>query len=199
MAETLVQPQTAVEFFREQLARAMEHQQVSTSAFTEFYLVNLLATCVRAAQAPGREPGFDETPLALTYVRALQAARTERARLLRGLGDTALFTAGFFGDSLARRLVDFDYYRALGGRAYTRLCADAPSTGFDARVFGELAGRFTQFADVLAEVSERTHVATQQSIVKLYERWRRTGSRRAARLLAERGITPVAASSERPQ
>lgn len=199
MAEALVHEQAAIEFFREQLTRAMEHQQVSTSAFTEFYLVNLLATCIRAADLPGREPGVDEMPLAALYVRALQASRAERARLLRAMGDTALFTAGFFADSLTRRLVDFDYYRALGGRAYARLSEDELGPGFGAQVFGELAGRFTQFTDLLAEVSENSRVATQQSIVKLYERWIQTGSRRAARLLAERGITPLAPAEVRLQ
>ena len=38
MAEKLVREETPIEFFREQLERAMEHQKVSTSAFTEFYL-----------------------------------------------------------------------------------------------------------------------------------------------------------------
>lgn len=199
MAEALVRGQTVIEFFHEQLARAMEHQQVSTSAFTEFYLVNLLATCMRAAGGPGESPGLDEAPLAVTYVRALQASRSERARLLRAMGDTALFTAGFFADSLTRRLVDFDYYRAMGGKAYARLSTDELGAGFGPHVFGELAGRFTQFTDVLAEVSENTRLATQQSIVKLYERWVQTGSRRAARLLAERGITPVAPAEGRLQ
>ena len=39
----LVRDVTPVEFFREQLEKALEHQRVATSAFTEFYLVNLLA------------------------------------------------------------------------------------------------------------------------------------------------------------
>ena len=43
MSERLVSGETPVEFFREQLGKAMEHQRVATSAFTEFYLVNLLA------------------------------------------------------------------------------------------------------------------------------------------------------------
>lgn len=199
MAEAIVHEQTATEFFREQLERAMEHQRVSTSAFTEFYLVNLLATCMKAAERTRPGAGFDETPLAVTYGLALRAARAERARLLRGLGDTALFTAGFFADSLARRLVDFDYYRTLGGKAYARLSEDGVAPGFGQSVFGELAGRFTEFADLLAEVSESTRVATQQSIVKLYERWTQTGSRRAARLLAEQGITPVPPGEARLQ
>ena len=42
MPEKLVRQESAVQFFREQLVKAMEHQRISTSAFTEYYLVNLL-------------------------------------------------------------------------------------------------------------------------------------------------------------
>jgi hypothetical protein len=193
MPESLVRDQTPLEFFKEQLAKAMEHQRVSTTAFTEHYLVNLLAVCVRGEALPAAEAGFDETPLGLLYVRAVQASRHERARLLRLMGDSALFVSGFFADSLAGKLVDLDYYRAMGGRAYARLGHEG-TLPFGPNVFRELAGRFTEFADVLAEVSEQSRLARPASVLKLYERWVMTGSRRAARLLAEQGIAPVAGS-----
>jgi hypothetical protein len=195
MPESLVRDETPLEFFREQLGKAMEHQRVSTSAFTEYYLVNLLAACVRGEALPAEEPGFDETPLALLYVRAVQASRHERARLLRLMGDTALFVSGFFADSLQGKLVAVDYYRTMGGRAYSRLGQEG-SLPFGPNVFLELAGRFVEFADVLAEVSEQSRLAHPASVLRLYERWAMTGSRRAALLLAEQGIAPVAPPSE---
>jgi len=192
----LVRDETPMEFFREQLEKAMEHQKVSTSAFTEYYLVNLLSACVHG-DLPPSEPGFDETPLAVLYIRAVQSSRAERTRLLRAMGDTALFVSGFFADSLSRGLVDLGYYKAMGGHAYARLSREDRSVG--ATVFSELSGRFAEFADVLAEVSEASHLATNQSVVRLYERWVQTGSRRAATLLAERGIAPVLPGEGRPQ
>jgi len=189
MPEGLVRGETAVEFFREQLAKAMEHQRVSTSAFTEYYLVNLLAAFMRGDQLPGREPGYDEVPLALLYLRALDASRHERARRLRATGDAALFLSGFFADSLVDKEVGVRYYVALGGRAYSRLSRDHEGpTRMGPAVFSELAGRFRQFADVLAEVSEASRLSTPVSVVRLYERWLRTGSTRAASLLVEQGI-----------
>ena len=128
--------------------------------------------------------------MAVLYVRAVQASRHERAKLLRTMGDTALFVAGFFADSLSCGLVDLDYYRSMGGRAYARL-GDEEDRTFSPGVFRELAARFMQFADLLQEVSETSRLTSQASVVKLYERWARTGSRRAALLLAERGIAPV--------
>jgi hypothetical protein len=198
MSKQLVRGETPVEFFREQLERAMEHQKVSTSAFTQYYLVNLLAGCVRG-ELPPSEPGYDETPLALLYVRAVQSSRRDRARLLRSMGDTALFVSGFFAESLSRRLVDLDYYKAMGGFAYSRLARDEDPRVFGPEVFSELSGRFTQFADLLSEISETAHLSSNASLVRLYERWVQTGSRRAAALLAERGLTPMGPGDGRPQ
>jgi hypothetical protein len=197
MAETLVR-ETPMEFFRAQLEKAMDHQKVSTSAFTEYYLVNLLAACVNGELLPPAEAGYEETPLALLYVRALTASRFERARLLRTTGDHALFVSGFFSDSLSRKLVDLDYYRAMGGRAYSRLSREEDAAGFH-EVFSELAERFMLFADLLSEVSEATRLTDNRSVLRLYERWLQTGSRRAAVLLAERGIAPVDPGEGRPQ
>ena len=198
MSERLVRNETAVEFFREQLERAMDHQKVSTSAFTQFYLVNLLAGGLRG-ELPPSEPGYDETPLAVLYVRAIQSSRRDRAKLLRAMGDTALFVSGFFADSLGGRLVDLDYYKAMGGFAYARLARDEDPRVFGPEVFSELSGRFTQFADLLSEISEQSHLASNQSVLRLYQRWIQTGSRRVAALLAERGITPVIPGESRPQ
>jgi len=197
MPEVVVSENTPALFFRDQLITAMEHQRVSTSAFTESYLVNLLSAFAKGEKLPSREPGFDETPLALLYARALTATRYERAVLLRTTADTALFVSGFFADSLSGGPADLRYYASLGGRAYAHLGREHeredPS---GTSVFVELSGRFRQFVDVLSEISEKTRLTTPLSVVRLYERWLATGSARAAALLAEQGITPGVPSTD---
>jgi hypothetical protein len=194
MRQRIVRDETAVAFFHDHLLAAMGHQRLATSAFTECYLVNLLAAFARGERMPGREPGFDETPLALLYARALEATGWERARLLRTTADTALFVSGFFADSLPRGGGDLHYYAMLGGGAYARLGCDHERGGrVTTGVFTELARRFRDFVDLLAEVAERTMITSPMSLVRLYERWRKTGSRRAAVLLARQGITPAVA------
>jgi uncharacterized protein YjiS (DUF1127 family) len=194
MRERVVRAKTAVAFFHEQLLAAMNHQKVSTSAFTEFYLVNLLAAFVAGRRLPGREPGFDETPLALLYTRALEFSGWERATRLRATADTALFISGVFPESLPRGDLDLGYYASLGEQAYARLGRDherqAPAaTG----VFTELASRFREFMDLLGEIGEKTRLSTPASLVRLYERWRQTGSRRSALLLLDQGLAPALA------
>jgi len=194
MADTVLASDTPMEFFRSCVIEAMRNQRVSASAFTEYYLVSLLASCMRSDRLPAREPGYVETPLALLYARAFQASDLERARRLRALGDAALFITGFFPDAHLGRAVDHRYYRRLGGRAYAHLSQEDSLT-FAPDVFGELAERFSEFADVLSEVADHTRGSGDDTLVGLYERWRRTGSARIARQLARGGATPQAGDS----
>src|SRR5262249_11275098 len=164
MVDRLVRGGAPLEFFREQLGLAMEHQKVSTSAFTEYYLVNLLAACVRGESLPQREPGYDETPLALLYLRALDASRHERARMLRAMGDTALFISGFFADSLTDKHADLRYYRTLGGMAYERLSRDHEQDhAIGPAGFTELAARLRAFADAPSAGSQARPPPTPRS------------------------------------
>ena len=59
-------------------------------------------------------------------------------------------------------------------------------------VFAELADKFVEFVDVLTEVSERTSCASNVDLLRLYEKWLKTGSPRSGQLLVERGVVPNA-------
>jgi hypothetical protein len=56
-----------------------------------------------------------------------------------------------------------------------------------------------EFVDVLSDVSARTSLTNDADLLRLYEKWVRTGSKRNGDLLAERGIVPNAAASLRVQ
>jgi hypothetical protein len=102
--------------------------------------------------------------------------------------------SGFFQEALNRKLVGVDYYIQLGGSAYGELAryfrVYRHSDVFG-DVYGELGTKFPKFVDVLAEISERTSVTTDLSLVQLYERWLRTGSEWMERRLREHGVIPV--------
>ena len=57
-------------------------------------------------------------------------------------------------------------------------------------VFAELGDKFVGFVDVLSEVSERTGCSSNADLLRLYEKWLKTGSRRSGQLLVERGVVP---------
>jgi len=182
------------EFFRESVSEAMQRQHVDADDHTAHYVVNLLTLFARSEALFDDTPdGRELTPVARILAEGLAAeAVPERNYALQRVGDVSLFVAGFLGDSLARKLVDIDYYVRMGGSAYGAL-ADNVRGSVRGRVFGnvfaELAAKFQAFVDVLADIREEAR-PTQRDILRLYETWIRTGSRRAARQLRACGIEP---------
>lgn len=192
MAEALVRNESPVEYFRELVELAMKRQHLAAGERTSFYLVNLLTGFVhfdRSATPP------EDEALGVRFVRALHAAGVRQRDELRQIGDRSLFISGFFADSLARGLVDVDYYIYLGEYAYGSLARQGDGTFGD--VFDELSGKFAAFVDVLGEVSERSALASNADLLRLYERWLRTRSPRSGELLAARGIVPNASVGNR--
>lgn len=190
---TLKSPQ---EFFKDLLAGAVQNQKVPLGEMTEFYLVNLLSRFMdtEALFSRNEEGQLEQEPLALILARALEGDREQRARALRRLGDNSLYVAGFFGDSLSRKVVDVDYYIAMGGSAYgalARMTRERPTGGAFGGLYEELCQKFTAIVDLFAEISERVSVSSNLGVVRLYERWVRTGSERLTRLLAEQGVIPT--------
>src|SRR5256712_6991899 len=54
----------------------------------------------------------------------------------------------------------------------------------------ELADKFRLLVDLLNEVSERTLASTDAGLIRLYERWMKTGSERLAAVLVRQGVVP---------
>jgi hypothetical protein len=187
---TLVaQPQ---DYFRELITEALGKQKVSTQPETEFYLVNLLNQFMTTDRLYARNPegGVREEALAIMVKEALEQPQPHtQSALFRHIGDVSLYTAGFFQESLNRKLVDVDYYIGMGGTAYQHVAIRTDEEALKS-IYEELANKFGALVDVLAEVSDRTTPRTEKDILRLYELWVRTRSERAAKALQEAGILP---------
>jgi hypothetical protein len=183
------------EYFRQSVAASLQRNEVAVEAETCGYVSDLLTLYARSeALFEQGESGPELKPLALVLAAAAEAGRAEHYRALQRVGDQSLFIAGFLGDSLATRLVDVDYYVSMGGSAYQALSAGSQSTlrgRVLAQVFAELARNFLEFVDALADLRE-TACDANEDLLRLYETWTRTGSRRAARRLRAHGIEPQA-------
>ncbi len=180
----MVRRESAVEYFKELVDGAIAHQRVAANELTTFYLVQLLADFLeRRSDGPD-----DSEPLALQLAQALDSGGMRQRAGLKHIGDVSLFVSGFFSDSLRRKLVDVGYYASIGGFAYHTLSRYESHTL--ARVFAELGEKFPAFVDILTEVSERSSCTTDADLLRLYEKWLKTGSRRSGQLLLERGVVP---------
>jgi hypothetical protein len=169
------------EFFKDAVSRAIRNQGVAATEHTEFYLVNLLSDFSRTPLPGG--------PLAIKMCEGLSALPGERAQKLREVGDTSLFVSGFFPDSLNRSLVDVDYYMGMGEIAYahlSRMLRGAQGEAFG-EVFCELSDKFARFVEVLSEVSD-TATGGPVDVLRLCEKYVKTGSESVLRKLARRGV-----------
>ncbi len=189
------------EFFRESVDEALARQKLEADDHTVHYVVNLLTLFTRAEElyrdAP---PCRGMPPLARLFADASDAdSEFDRDRYLQRLGDVALFMAGFFPDYFERRPVGVDYCIRMGGAAYGTLAERSrgvPGPRALGDIFEELACKFAAFVDVLGEIADLGRQYTSRDILRLYDLWLTTGSRRARARLDALGVPSAAASSE---
>lgn len=185
-----ISTEAPAEMFKDLVEEALDRQGVETSEDSTVYLVHLLDSFVRPDgkyAAVGARPG---QPLAEIFLSAVRSDGSRRITGLRFTGDLALFLVGFFSESLRRGAVGVDYYSRLGGSAYGTLSQLSGSSGA-AELFEELATNFVRLADVICEVSETCSLTDHRDLLRLYERWHRTGSQHSAERLRDRGIHVV--------
>ncbi len=191
MSASIAVAPSMTQFFHEVVNDALRARHVEATAEASGYLVGIL--CDYAHPDEGLHSTFSE-PLTFLLRDALEATGTERLRRLRSLGDGVLYALGFFGEHLTQRGADRKYIEQVGATAYQHAAAMIrvrASRAGDPPIFSELATKFERFAAVLGDVAEETigtMVRDSQSLVKVYERWIRTGSTRLADELGLHGI-----------
>ena len=159
-----VLPHASVDaFFHEVVTEAARAVELEASEPAEWYLVSLLGDFAKAR--------ISDDALALKLVGAREAEPAERVRTLKEVGDTSLYISGFFAESLGRKLVDAEYYMAMGSRAYAELAGRLGGSLTD--VYRELSAKFPRFVDVLTEVRRRCDFLGAD-VTRLYEVWVRT-------------------------
>lgn len=150
-------------YFYEVLNESLEAVQVEATEPAGWYLVSLLGDFTRTR--------LPDAPLALRLAEAQLASPAERVKTLKEIGDTSLYVAGFFAESLSRKLIDVDYYIGLGRGAYAELAGQLSGSLTD--VYGELSEKFPAFVDVLGEIRRRVDFASAD-LITLYQQWLRT-------------------------
>jgi hypothetical protein len=166
------------EFFHEVVTDALSVVELDASEPASWYLVGLLGDFAKAR--------LTDQPLGLVLAQPGDDPG-ERVRNLKQVGDTSLYVAGFFAESLTRSLIDVDYYVGLGQNAYAQLARSLGHNKSITEVYEELAAKFPRFVDVLAEVRKRVDFATTD-VQRLYEIWLRTRDEWVEKKLKAAGV-----------
>jgi hypothetical protein len=193
---TIVAAHSVSHFFFEAVEDALRQQRVDATDGATRYLVALLSDYVHPDRRAGEAM---ERPVTLLLDEAVNTPDpADRFQRLRTIGDGVLYGCGFFADHFEARGVDAKYVRGLGTRAYGEAGAmlrrgpeKQESAGPD--LFAELADNFDAFVGVLTDVADATVATGMESprgLLKVYERWLKTGSDRLASALTRRGVVP---------
>jgi hypothetical protein len=186
-------------FFEELLSQALQERQANATEAATTYLVALL----RDYAHPAREAAQPLSgSLTLLLAEALDSAGSERFERLKALGDGVLYVRGFFPDHLSTRGVALDYVDAVGARAYDGAASmlRRGGGGHALHLFEELSQNFDSFAGVLHLIADRFHanaaLSSESGVLKVYERWLKTGSSQLAAVLGMQGLVPVRSNGE---
>src|SRR5918998_382116 len=98
MAESLVRAENPVEFFKEQVEAACEHQHLHPQPLTSYYVVTLLSEFTHLGSASAGDAVASGEALGLKLLRALDSGGTSQRLGLKKVGDASLFISGFFSD-----------------------------------------------------------------------------------------------------
>lgn len=182
------------DYFAEVVQSGLEKRNLRVYPAVQNYLVGLLEHYLDARnlfQENITESGQKKPDtLAEMLLVAVNSEPREKTELLKKLGDRSLYISGFFGDSLKRKIVDVDYYAEMGGTAYAAL-ADCVTEDTTAQVYRTFSRQFIDFVDVLTYISELSSIKTDQDLLRLYDRYMRTGSELAKEKLIELGVLTV--------
>lgn len=176
------------EFFRDAVNEAFEKRRVETMPVVKNYVVGLLSKYILTER-------MSRDTLAEMYLRANSSEKTKRIELLQQLGDTSLYISGFFGDSLQRKIVDIDYYIEMGEVAYFSLSSTLQRD--TSVVFSEMSQKFVAMVDVLSYISQKSSADTNSNLLRLYEKYMKTGSDLAKDQILNKGLALPAAVNKK--
>ena len=124
------------------------------------------------------------------YLVAMNSDAPKNREIMKILADLTLYLTGFFGNSLQRKIVDIDYYTNIGSAAYHNLAVWTKEDTV-ASIYKTFSSRFMDFVEVLSYISEKSSVQTDQNVLRLYERYIKTGSELAREKLTAMGIATL--------
>lgn len=183
-------------YFSGVVDEAIRARGVATTEATKHYLAGLLGDYARGSLT--MEPL--ERPLPFLLQDALEQSGATRFERLRRIGDGVLYALGFFGARMTRHGADPRYAIGVGASAYVHASSMLRLTGAGGApdVLQELAEGYSRFVEVMTEVAEAALTPTVDAdagVLRVYERWRSTGSERLASVLARHGLCPVRGGS----
>jgi len=184
------------QYFTEAVKEAFEQTKVKSFPHLETYLVHMLKHYLDSKNLfkpiATHAESFEKPPetLAEMYLLAMNAESPKNKEIMKVMADRSLYLSGFFKESLQKKLVDLDYYSEMGSAAYYNLAAWTKEDHLN-EVYKTFSSRFLDFVDVLNYISDKAQVQGDNDVLRLYEKYIKTGSEVAREKLSQLGIVTL--------
>jgi hypothetical protein len=183
------------DFFKEAVRDAFSKIKVEAFPMAEDYLVNILEHYVVASHLYDVEEYNEQgqkrpSTLAETLLIAAQSQHATKVDMLKKLGDRTLYVCGFFSDSFQRKVIDVDYCAEMAGTAY-RILAQSTKEDTLCQVYSLYSKKFLVFVEALNYISEKSQLQSSENVLRIYDRYLKTGSELAREKLSNLGIIPI--------
>ncbi len=180
--------------FTEVLQEACKQRKIKSFPLMDTYLIHLLKHYLDSKNlfTPFRDDAAEKPPetLAEMYLLAVNSQSPKNREIMKILADRTLYLSGFFGDSLHRKVIDIDYYADIGSAAYSNLAAWTKEDTVSS-IYKTFSMRFFDYVEILSYISEKSSIQTDQNVLRLYERYIKTGSAQAREKLTAMGIATL--------
>ena len=184
-AKPLVSDERLEYFLKQKLDEVLRKNKIETSDTAQFYVWNLLLHPPVAKV----DRKLATLPLAITYSQAQSRGIGSQQSVadFKLVGDVCLLVAGFWWNSLAKSLVDADYFIGLGRSAYDNVSRTDSDLS---EVLGELSVYFQEITNALIEMSINLNMTktSDSDIFRMYEVWIHTQNEVLAKILVEHGV-----------
>jgi len=168
MVELLSIIKSPEDFFNELVERVLGDKKASINDQLKFYLVSLLSENVKPdilLKKNEKHPYADE-PLAVIFQQSQFEADEKRKQMLKYVGDYSLYVAGYFQESLNRKIVGPDYYVCIGGEAFRSLSSISKQKSLS-ELYYDIFYNFAELLFALRDISTITTSINNRYVLKL--------------------------------
>ena len=148
----LVKANSMQAYFREALDASLRLSNISVTETAQVCVVHLLHEFSRSEVAFAGTDYGEKISVAHMLERGLLAQNPEALQIYRHLGDTCLYTLGFFREAAIKRLSSQRYYNDMGAQAYAQ--ASILAKPHNAALFSELSSRFNDMVILIEYIAK---------------------------------------------
>src|SRR5437879_80600 len=114
----LVKAHSMQAYFREALDASLRQSSINVTEMAQVYVVHFLNDFSRSEVAFAGTDYGEKISVVHMLERGLVAENSEALQIYKHLGDTCLYTLGFFREAAIKRLASQRYYYDMGAQAY---------------------------------------------------------------------------------